>query len=476
MRLFFAFFLLSTMVYAFDQPLDGFAASQMYNVYVNGEKLFVARTDTFDFCSVDVDSVLHVRIETAQDLRWVDIRPKFDNIDFDYTNHSISFHLDAPAQLSVELNGESTHPLYLFANPPFSPDPEIYKDALVFERGLYEPGEIQLQSDQTVILEPGAVVRGYFVAEHAENIRIIGRGVVDGSAYSSGRSQPANRKILLKHCRDVSIEGIFIVNNPTWTIEPMFCRNVRIENVKILNHQFGSDGIDMVGCQDVHIDDSFIRANDDCVVIKTWGGDEKYPKTPKKGVNVSNITVRNSVFWNMSWGNALEIGFELRADSVRQLLFENCDVIHVDRGAVMSIHNGDYATVCDVTYRDIRVENADHKLIDLAVFLSQYSLDRHPDPAYREKNYLHGAWDGVQKVPEGKKQAHAEHRGHIKNIVFENISILDGPLPFSVIAGYNQKHAVENVVIDNLRVYGNKVETRQEAKLNVANARKLEIR
>jgi hypothetical protein len=65
---------------------------------------------------------------------------------------------------------------------------------------------------------------------------------------------------------------------------------------------------------------------------------------------------------------------------VRDLRFLNSDIIHVERGAALSIHQGDDAEVRDVLFEDIRVEDARHKLVDLAVFYSQYSVDRPADP------------------------------------------------------------------------------------------------
>jgi len=51
--------------------------------------------------------------------------------------------------------------------------------------------------------------------------------------------------------------------------------------------------------------------------------------------NVRDVLVRDSVFWNAEAGNALEIGFELRAEEVSGITWRNCDVIHVDKGAVL---------------------------------------------------------------------------------------------------------------------------------------------
>ena len=131
----------------------------------------------------------------------------------------------------------------------------------------------------------------------------------------------------------------------------------------------------------------------------------------------------------------------------------------------MSIHNGDYATVNNILYDDIRVEDARHKLIDLGVFISQYSLDRHPDEKERTQRYLHGAWDGVQDAQFYGKEKHARYRGKIKDITFRNIQIIDGKIPFSLICGYDDEHNIENITFENLRFYGRKIKNPNAAKM-----------
>ena len=58
----------------------------------------------------------------------------------------------------------------------------------------------------------------------------------------------------------------------------------------------------------------------------------------------------------MQWGNALEIGFELQCDSISRVNFNNINIIHVERGCAISIHNGDFAVVTDIEYKNIRSE------------------------------------------------------------------------------------------------------------------------
>jgi hypothetical protein len=221
----------------------------------------------------------------------------------------------------------------------------------------------------------------------------------------------------------------------------------------------------------VTIESSFVRANDDCIAIKTFG-DESYPgQGPSPGRDVRSIRVTGSVFWNMAWGNALEIGFELRAPSVSGILFQDCDVIHVERGATFSIHNGDAATVSDVRFEDIRVEDSRHKLIDLAVFLSQYSTDRPADREEIRRRYMDGAWDGVLRVTPEQKPVYAASRGHIKGVLFKDIAVVDGGLPFSILSGFDAEHAVEDVALDNLTFHGQPLRDAEQARFFVENAR-----
>jgi polygalacturonase len=308
-------------------------------------------------------------------------------------------------------------------------------------------------------------VKGNVLAANAKNIRISGRGILDGRQLERGVNL-----IALSRVEKAAIEGITLVGCKTWTVKPTFSRDLVIDNLKIVNWDTGSDGIDLVGTSYVRIQNCFVRANDDCIVIKTWGGDEKYPRHEQVGPDVEDIQVLNSVFWNMPWGNALEIGFELRASTIRDVLFKNCDIIHVERGAALSIHNGDYATVENIRYEDIRVEDARHKLIDLAVFLSQYSTDRPQDPEVRKSRYMNGAWDGVLWVLTGEEGNYAAKRGRIRNISFKNIRVVDSPSPFSVISGYDPQHRVENVTIEDLYINGKKVTSLAEGRIMVEQA------
>jgi hypothetical protein len=128
-----------------------------------------------------------------------------------------------------------------------------------------------------------------------------------------------------------------------------------------------------------------------------------------------------------------------------------------------------------IRFENIRVEDATQKLFDLAIFLSQYSIDRPDSREEREKRYLNGAWDGVLSVGPENREYHSRYRGYIRDIIFKDINVVDGLFPFSLFCGFDEMHQVENVTIDNLVVHGRKITTPEDAKVHMEFTRNLQI-
>lgn len=111
---------------------------------------------------------------------------------------------------------------------------------------------------------------------------------------------------------------------------------------------------------------SIIRACDDCICIKAC----PLP-SPAACCNVKNVHVHGCTLWNAEPGNALEIGYELRCNEVSDIVFFDCDIIHCEyegnqSGGVLTIHNADRANVHNILYENIRIEDAQEKLVDIS--------------------------------------------------------------------------------------------------------------
>jgi len=250
----------------------------------------------------------------------------------------------------------------------------------------------------------------------------------------------------------VRLEDVTLHNSTSWQVVPIHCNHVLIDHLKIVSDHNSDDGIDIVRCRNVTIRHCFVRTKDDCIAIKSL---LDFPASE----GVDHVMVEKSVFWNGAWGNGLEIGFELNSAEVRDITFRDNDIIHVEDGAVLSIHDAGRATVSHILYDDIRIEDANQKLFDLAIFRSRYSADSSKDAGENKRLYLNGAWDGVLSVPAAEKAEHAAFRGYIQDVVFRHVRIVDGIFPYSVFDGYDKDHAVRDVRIEDLVVHGRVIRT-----------------
>lgn len=446
--------------------------SVYYQVLANNENVFVYDSPVASYAMFDFQGTADVTIKAYRDVKWVDVRPSSLKIIPEFRDSTIRLTITKPCFLSIELNGEfSNHPLFLFAGEPEIQVPDKNNANVIwFERGrIHKPGIIEVKSGQTIYIEGGAVVEGIIHAENASDIKILGRGILDGTTNNEIRGESRYRFIHLQNCKNITIEGIVLEDSHSWQIVPINCDNVSVRNTKILSDNGSDDGIDIVRSRNVKIENCFIRTKDDCIAIKTV-----YDYPPE--INSENVEVSGCVFWNAAWGNGLEIGFELRSEYVRNVVFKDCDIIHVEDGAVFSIHNGDQSVVENIRFENIRVEDARQKLFDVAIFLSRYSVDRPSDEQERERRYLNGAWDGVLSVTPENKAYHSQYRGYIRDVIFKDIYITDGLLPFSIFCGFDESHQVENITIDNLVVHGKKITTLEEAKVYQEFTRNLQIR
>jgi len=344
-------------------------------------------------------------------------------------------------------------------------------------------GRLLLASGETIYIAGGAVVRGSILADGAEDARVLGRGVLDGS----DEAKVSGPMIELRNCRNVRVEGVVILNNRGWTVIPRHSRQVAFDNIKMIAWNNNSDGVDIVGSRDVTIRASFFRNNDDCIPIKAAaeGDDAAPPPLERRGPShhdVERVTVSECVFWKARGGNAFEIGFELRTTSIRNIALRNSDIIHVEGGAAFSIHNGDWAEVSDIEFENVRVEDAADELIDIFVGLSIYSADapreyhrsnpnRKPVPAELrapETGTHSGQWIRFQGEAAAPYRA---GRGRVRNVRFLNIQVT-GPRPkVSRVIGYSEESPVENVLIRGLTIGGVKVRKPEDGAFVVRNAR-----
>lgn len=420
----------NALLYTFPEDAP---ASEDFYVSVDGSPYYVYPAPVADIVNLGIKGKVDFAVTPKATIERVDIRPKSAGVEYRVEGNTIFFSLSEPRLLSIEINGDTKRPLLLFANAPEENIPDRNDpNVLFFEGGkIHDTGRFEVQSGQTVYLAPGSIVLGSILSDSTEHVRITGRGMLSGSNFKKGES----RMIELDRVKDVSVEGITIIDCKHWTIPLMGCEDVSIKGVKIVTGNDWDDGVDVVGSRNVTIDGCFIRTKDDCVAVKAG---ITYFTDFNTQFNVNNVTVKNCVCWNAEWGNGLEIGFETRADSIQNVTFENIDMIHVEGNpdmneATFTIHNGDRAVVENVLYKDIRVEDPEVILIDFRILESRYSKD--------------------------------SIRGKIANVCFENISVVSKEPVRSNFVGFSEEADIRNIRIKNLVMNGKQVLS--EADLNL---------
>ena len=411
-------------------------------------------------------SQIHVR--TDFEIFHVDVRPASAVLQTssDADLHGLAFTLSSATRVTVEFNRYTEHVLHLFASAPeLHPIAGPAPGVRYFGPGEHQAGLIELSTGETVYLAAGAWVHGRIRSRNTRGITIAGTGVLDGSGLEiPDTALGPEGMIFLDHAEGARIEGITIFNSSVWTVHLQGSDGARVNGVRILNpaDRNGNDGFDVDSSSDVELRNIFVRTGDDCVAIKNL-----------LDRPMQHIRVSRAVLWDMvNGGNGVEIGYELRTQPVRDIVFSDIDMMHVEHGAALGIHNGDRAPVEDVTFSGIRIEDAHRKLIDFEVFYTAWSKDRPPVdwPETIRRMDRGGARDGRLLESPEQHRDHADARGYIRNITVQNVSVTGGAMPYSVMSGFDPAHPVSGVRLSGATYLGREITSGQQLQLFRENA------
>lgn len=390
-----------------------------------------------------------------EEVRTVQIRPVSAGVEYKLEGNKIHFFLEKPAKLSVEVNGNRFANLHLFAGVAdgvdgmdgvedgqpgqgtvIAPsDGELDLRAVIDAAGFSDgrrvvflaPGlhrlkenRCALPSDTTVILAGGAVVMGEFFIGNQRNVSILGKGMI---YLGHVKKETYLRGVDIQFSDNVTVRGITVMNPAHYSFHLGSSRNLWIQDVKAFSCVGWSDGIDMMACENVRIEDVFLRNSDDCIAIYGMRGEFTG--------DTRNVSVKNAILW-ADVAHPTMIGTHGDAKHggsiIENISFENIDILEHhepqdDYLGCMAINVGDANTVRNVSYKDVRVEPFERgKLLDLQV-----------------------RWNKKYNDVPGKS---------IRNVMFEDIFYDGEGEHTSVINGFSQDKKVEGVRFRNLVVRG----------------------
>ena len=362
------------------------------------------------------------------------VRPLARKIKPKVRGNYIYFTLTEPAKLSLEVNNDRMHNLHIFAN---AMETEKYRRGdpnVMYFAGYNHPAKgkdtvYKIPSNTTVYFAPGAVVYGQFECRNVENVRFVGRGLLMNQRHG----------FVIFHSKNVEIDGITIVNAESYVISGGQSPGLKINNLKAFTSRHGGDGIDLMCCSDLLINDIFMRNSDDCIALygHRWGfyGDTR------------NCSITNAILW-ADVAHPINIGSHGNAkpDSMGEtfdnLLFSNIDILEHDekiehfQGAIaFSIADKNLAR--NITFDNVRVESIkDGQLFNLRVLSTEMWGPGAPGRGIENITFKNIYYNGIDEMP-------------------------------SIIEGYDDSRMIRNITFENIVINGKRAKTTKDAGLKI---------
>ncbi len=392
----------------------------------------------------DFEGVADITITVPNiELETVRISPESSGIEpvINAAEHTVSFTLTQQGDYTLEFNDSPSRALHIFANPLEIDPPKDGDEGVVYiGPGEWNIDSIILEDNQTLYLAGGAVVHGVIQANYASNIKVMGRGILDGSTFDGWKGRTALVPLKFDHCDNVELDDILVLNPNAWVCSALSSTNGVIDGIKIISSRPNGDGITLQSCQNYVVKNCFVRSWDDSLVVKNYEGSSK------------DITFQDNQLWT-DLAQSMEIGYETNKGkqenvTISNITFENITVLNNFHKPVISVHNADDATVSDITFKNITVENAQMGSGDGDEMPYLIDLD----------------------ITQNSSWSSTKERGHIKNVVIDGVNVLAGKFNASRIKGYDEAHIVDGITIKNLTILGEKITSLEQGKFEIDDA------
>lgn len=372
------------------RSLPGAVASSSYTLKVNGRHVFVEKFGDVSMARFAFIGEARIEITSSAEMPDPVISPRSYQITPNLGERSMQFAITQPRKLIIQTG--HAEKLLLFADGPErrpprpgqpgvrnlatyldeGRDPEVPVTAqlqrainqtsaandgsggvLYVPDGLYMSAQLRLKSNVELYLSSGALIRAvpefsssnyptqhgadssFIYIARASNVKISGRGVIDGNGYQLRKNSPGsgNNKLLrTRAATGVSLEDLLFRDSARWTLHFLYSDDIHVRNVKIVNDLrvdsgdtlpfvSNTDGIDIDASTFVTVENAFVYTTDDAFSPKVTG----YMGVQKRA---HDIYIHDNVIWTQKC--ALKVGNEVLAD-ISDVHFDNNDTVLADR-------------------------------------------------------------------------------------------------------------------------------------------------
>jgi polygalacturonase len=318
---------------------------------------------------------------------------------------------------------------------------------VIVPAGVYLTGAIHLKSNVDLDLAPRATIRfstdpqsylpvvftryegtevmnysPFIYALGQENIAITGAGTLDGQGpqaiwYSwkqipdpkqlvemGDQGVPVAERIFGEghhlrpcfiepvRCRNVLIEGVRIIDSPMWVLHPLYCTNVTIAGVTVDTQGPNTDGCDPDSCTDVLIRDCHFSDGDDCIAIKSGrDADGRRVNIPSR-----NVVVQGCVFKDGHGG--VTVGSET-SGGVENVFAEDCRFDSTNLDIALRLKTG---MTRGGFIRNVYIRNCTIQSARTGIGMTMRypgTLGGHATPVIRDIDIRHCTFDRLSRQP-----------------------------------------------------------------------------
>lgn len=479
----------STVVYDAPKGLEtvkGLEKSPFFALKVNGKESFVywgfevveefewygdagVMTDSpsyegISYSNFSISKGAQMVITSASDILEWDIKPTLTTAELS-DSKTLTVTVDGPKKFVVMVrDAEMWRYFIVSAEEPETNIPDRNDPSVLFlEPGVHKYGQAWdpfVDGIKTLYVSGGAVLEATLKVKDKSDIKILGRGLLaqafvpHAEEFEVRREQEWDADWLGVHfgrSKNIEVDGIAVINSPGYQMEFAICENVTAKNVKLLGFgEHNNDGFHTYG-KNITLDDCFVTCNDDRICVtglfdndcgtgdKLWDGTIKLSGTP-----VSDITIRNMVFWGLH-NNGGDIMLTWNGETYcKNVLIENCvSITPTNKAFVASMHAGS-AIFENITIRNCHLYHGNF----LSLLVRDEGYQGAGGGAIKGLNIENITLD-VNKSEIGKHLTGFSETSNIEGIVVKNIRGKDG-----VVKSLNETAITTNEFVSNITVVG----------------------